>query len=93
MAQQLSAYEPVRIHNYVLKLEVVEALEGQLLSKSKAQREGLPGLERGREDVIAAGVIILGTVMKTLNLMSVLVSDLGLREGVLLHMAERSTQA
>jgi len=93
MAQQLPAYEPVRIHNYVLKLEVLEALEEQLLSKSKAQREGLPGLERGREDVIAAGVIIVGTVMKTLDLSSVLVSDLGLREGVLLHMAERSTQA
>ena len=88
MAQQLPSYEPARIHNYTLKLETVKVLEAQLLSRSKAQREGLPGLERGREDVIAAGAVILGMVMQTLGMTKVLVSDLGLREGVLIHLAE-----
>ncbi len=87
MAQQLPAYEPARIHNYTLTLSAVRDLERQLLSCSKSQREGLPGLERGREDVIAAGALILGTVMVTLEKSSVLVSDLGLREGLLLHLA------
>lgn len=93
MAQQLPAYEPARIHNYTLTLVAVKALEAQLLSKSKAQREGLPGLERGREEVIAAGAIILRTVMETLGMAKVLVSDLGLREGVLLYLAGLSKQA
>ena len=62
-------------------------LEQQLLGRTKSQREGLPGLERGREDVIAAGAVILGTVMETLAMSNVLVSDLGLREGVLIHLA------
>ncbi|MBP8116116.1 MAG: Ppx/GppA family phosphatase [Nitrospira sp.] len=87
MAQQLPAYEPARIHNYTLTLDTVRELEQQLLSRSKTQREGLPGLERGREDVIVAGAVILGTVMETLGMSSVLVSDLGLREGVLIHLA------
>ena len=87
MAQQLPAYEPARIHNYTLTLDRVRELEQQLLSRSKTQREGLPGLERGREDVIVAGAMILGTVMETLGMAKVLVSDLGLREGVLLHLA------
>ena len=86
MVQQLPAYEPARIHNYTLTLNMVKQLELQLLSCSKAQREGLPGLERGREDVIAAGAVILGTVMETLGMTKVLVSDLGLREGVLIHL-------
>jgi exopolyphosphatase/guanosine-5'-triphosphate,3'-diphosphate pyrophosphatase len=90
MAQQLPAYEPARIHNYVLKLETVTQLEQQLLSRSKAQREGLPGLERGREEVIVAGVIILRTVMERLGLSECLVSYLGLREGVLIDLARRS---
>lgn len=90
MAQQLPAYEPARIHNYVLKLETVTQLEQQLLSRSKAQREGLLGLERGREGVIVAGVIILRTVMEWLGLSECLVSDLGLREGVLIDLARRS---
>lgn len=89
MAQQLPAYEPARIHNYMLKLETVKGLEAQLLSRSKAQREGMPGLERGREEVIAAGAIILRTVMETLGMESVLVSDLGLREGVLIDLNQR----
>lgn len=90
MAQQLPAYEPTRIHNYTLTLEMVKALEEQLLSKSKAQREGMPGLERGREEVIAAGAIILRTVMETLGMSECLVSDLGLREGVLIDLVMRA---
>ncbi len=49
----------------------------------------MPGLERNREDVIAAGVIILRTVMDTLGEQECLVSDLGLREGVLIELAGR----
>jgi exopolyphosphatase/guanosine-5'-triphosphate,3'-diphosphate pyrophosphatase len=89
MAQQLSAYEPARIHNYTLKLETIRELEQTLLSRTKADRIGLPGLERGREEVIAAGTIIIRTVMETLGQSSVLVSDLGLREGVLIELARR----
>lgn len=90
MAQQLPAYEPTRIHNYFLKLATVQNLERELLSRTKAERRGLPGLETGREDVIIAGTIIIRTVMETLGMPSVLVSDLGLREGVLLDLATRT---
>ncbi len=87
MAQQLPAYEPARIHNYRLALETIADLEQQLLSRSKAARVGMPGLEKNREDVIASGAIILRTVMDTLGERECLVSDLGLREGVLIHLA------
>lgn len=89
MAQKLPAYEPVRIHNYQLKLGAIHALEQELLSRKKTDRIGLPGLEEGREEVIVAGAIIIRTVMETLGMSSVLVSDLGLREGVLIDLARR----
>jgi exopolyphosphatase/guanosine-5'-triphosphate,3'-diphosphate pyrophosphatase len=89
MAQQLPAYEPARIHNYLLALETIRGLEQQLLSRTKVARAGLPGLERGREDVIAAGAIIIRTIMETLGVRECLVSDLGLREGVLIDLAMR----
>ena len=89
MAQKLPAYEPVRIHNYQLKLGAIHALEQELLSRKKTDRIGLPGLEKGREEVIVAGAIIIRTVMETLGMSSVLVSDLGLREGVLIDLARR----
>jgi exopolyphosphatase/guanosine-5'-triphosphate,3'-diphosphate pyrophosphatase len=92
MAQQLPRYEPARIHNYSLKLATVQKLEQALLSRTKAQRRGMPGLEAGREDVIVAGVLIFRTVMETLSYSECLVSDLGLREGVLIDLARRITE-
>ena len=89
MAQQLPTYEPARIHNYRLARTVVEELESTLLARTKSERVGLPGLEANREEVIAAGAIILRTVMETVRIPSLLVSDLGLREGVLLDLATR----
>ncbi len=90
MAQQLPSYEPARIHNYRLVLKTIADLEQLLLSRNKAARIGMPGLERNREDVIAAGAIIIRTIMETLGEEECLVSDLGLREGVLLDLARRA---
>ncbi|MBX9659911.1 MAG: Ppx/GppA family phosphatase [Nitrospiraceae bacterium] len=87
MAQKLPSYDPARIHNYRLPLATVQELERTLLSRKKADRVGLPGLEKNREEVIAAGAIIIRTVMETLGMSVVLVSDLGLREGVLIDLA------
>lgn len=89
MAQQLSTYEPARIHNYHLTLETIANLEQQLLARTKAARVGMPGLEKNREDVIAAGAIIIRTIMETLGEQECLVSDLGLREGVLIDLGRR----
>jgi len=89
MAQKLPTYEPARIHNYRLRLETVCELEQTLLAKTKAGRVGMPGLENNREEVIAAGAIIMRTIMETLAQPAVLVSDRGLREGVLIELAMR----
>ena len=93
MAQKLPAYEPARIHNYMLKLSSIQELEQTLLSRNKAARVGLPGLEEGREEVIAAGTIIIRTILETLGKKECLVSDLGLREGVLIDLAKRERLA
>lgn len=92
MSQKLPAYDPARIHNYGLQLDVIQELERALLSRKKADRVGLPGLEKGREEVIASGAIIIRTVMETLGVFECLVSDLGLREGVLLEFAARISE-
>ena len=90
MAQKLPSYEPIRIHNYQLQLSTIQEIEQMLLNRKKADRAGLPGLEKGREELIAAGAIIIRTIMETLRISAVLVSDLGLREGVLIDLAART---
>ena len=90
MALRLPTYDAARIHGYRLALNTVADLEQQLLSRSQAARIGMPGLEKNREDVIAAGAIILRTVMETLGEKHCLVSDFGLREGVLIDLDARA---
>jgi exopolyphosphatase/guanosine-5'-triphosphate,3'-diphosphate pyrophosphatase len=92
MAQKLRTYEPARIHNYTLRLDNIRELEHTLLSRSRAERIGLPGLEKNREEVIAAGAIIIRTIMETMGQKSVFVSDLGLREGVVMDLGRRITE-
>jgi exopolyphosphatase/guanosine-5'-triphosphate,3'-diphosphate pyrophosphatase len=89
MTQKLSAYEPSRIHNYRLGLDTIRGLEREILGRTKAQRREMPGLEAGREDVVVAGTLILRTVMESLGFTEGLVSDVGLREGILLDLADR----
>ena len=91
MAQKLLTYEPARIHNYQLELETIRELEQILLSRTKAERVGLPGLEKNREEVIVAGAIIIRMIMETLNQKECVVSDLGLREGVLIELGMRES--
>lgn len=89
MAQKLTTYEPVRIHNYRLSLDTIRALEWDILGRTKAQRREMPGLEGGREDVVVAGTLILHGIMETLGFNEGLVSDVGLREGIVLDLAAR----
>jgi exopolyphosphatase/guanosine-5'-triphosphate,3'-diphosphate pyrophosphatase len=89
MAQELPHYQPARIHNFSLGLTRIIELEERLLRYRKPERTALVGLEPGREEVIVAGTIILRGVMETLGFRDCLVSDLGLREGIVLDLAAR----
>ena len=83
MAQRLLAHEPTRIYNYRLQLDTIQELERMLLSRKKAGRAGLPGLEKGRDEIIATGTISIQTIMEAPAKQACLVSDLSLREGIL----------
>jgi exopolyphosphatase/guanosine-5'-triphosphate,3'-diphosphate pyrophosphatase len=87
MIQRLDKFDHARIHNYRLMLSDMVPLERELLSRTQAARRGMPGLESGREEVIVSGALILSTVMSSLGKGECLVSNFGLREGVLLHAA------
>ena len=56
----------------------------EFLSKTAQERSLSASLEKGREDIIVAGTAILMMTMERLECSEILVSDYGLREGVLL---------
>lgn len=89
MSLKLPRYESARVHNYELTLSVIRKLEKDLITKMAPQRLAMPGLEPGREYVIVAGIVILRRIMETFGFDTCLVSDYGLREGVLVDKAEK----
>jgi exopolyphosphatase/guanosine-5'-triphosphate,3'-diphosphate pyrophosphatase len=89
LAQGLSRYESARVHNYELTLSTIKGLEQDLITKTGQQRLAMPGLEPGREYVIVAGTVILRRIMETFGFDRCLVSDFGLREGLLVDKARK----
>jgi len=90
IAQGLTTYVPERIHDYILILETVKRIEQTIFPRKKSERTGIPGLESGREEVIAAGTLILRCIMEELGQEQCLVSEYGLREGVLVNLVLQS---
>jgi exopolyphosphatase/guanosine-5'-triphosphate,3'-diphosphate pyrophosphatase len=84
----LESYDPERVNGYVLRRRDLEGLLTRLCAQSRAERLRLPGLERGREDVILAGICIVLGAMLSFGTSEVVVSDGGLLDGVLLDLME-----
>jgi exopolyphosphatase/guanosine-5'-triphosphate,3'-diphosphate pyrophosphatase len=62
----------------------IERLTTWLAALPLADRARVPGLEAGRADVIVPGAVVLAQALAGLGLSTAVVSDAGLREGILL---------
>lgn len=82
----MTEYDWKRINNYVLSQSALLSLYKQLLPLSAAERELLPGVEKGRGDLIVYGADIVLALMKLFAKDALRVSDFGLLEGTLLSM-------
>ena len=83
--QELVDYDPVKINNYLLHRETLKAIYTRLIILPLTERAGIPGLEKGREDLIIPGTAILLEIMDLFKSTVLTVSDAGLLEGVLLQ--------
>ncbi|MFA5072514.1 MAG: Ppx/GppA phosphatase family protein [Nitrospirota bacterium] len=89
MDQRLVEYDPDKINGYILTRKSIHAITKQLVQSTHAERSSFPGLEHGREDIIATGTIILEEIMLHFNFRHLHVSEGGLREGLILDIYER----
>jgi exopolyphosphatase / guanosine-5'-triphosphate,3'-diphosphate pyrophosphatase len=84
MALKMTAYDPALIHGLILTRKGLEELAGQIFSLPLAERILLPGLEKGRADLVAAGVLMVLEIMDYFSRENLTVSDTGLLEGIIL---------
>lgn len=84
----LERYDPSRIHLHSLTRERVREIFARLAGQTLEERRQIPFLERGREDIIVPGTALLLSAMEGFGLDRVIVSEAGLKEGLLLHLLE-----
>jgi exopolyphosphatase/guanosine-5'-triphosphate,3'-diphosphate pyrophosphatase len=81
----MKRYDPERVQNYRMTRRQVQTWYERLLGLALTERRKLAGLEKGREDLIVAGTAILLVALNLANADEWIVSDAGLREGLLVN--------
>ncbi|MCF1708267.1 hypothetical protein L0V05_05475 [Tabrizicola sp. J26] len=79
----LTSYDPEKVQGTVLDLAEVDRQVDLFSRLDASQRRSVPGLQPARAEVILAGACIVKSVMETLSCERLVVSDRGLRHGVL----------
>ncbi|MCF6207767.1 MAG: Ppx/GppA family phosphatase [Ghiorsea sp.] len=87
IALDMQVYDASQINNYRMDKVTFFALRDKLLHMSQAQRLAIPALEKGREDVIIAGLAIVETLFEQWDFDDMITVDAGLLEGLLQHKA------
>lgn len=73
--QQLSPYDPERVHGYRLSRRSVDRLTSELAALPVAKRRRLPGLQPERADIIVAGALVLQHLLARTGVRSIIVSE------------------
>ena len=88
MVRKIIRYDPAIVHGQGLMRQEVEKLFCEIRPMKAKDRLLLPGVERGREDIILAGTLILLALLDFVNQAGLVVSAYGLREGVVLDLGD-----
>jgi len=86
----LREYRSELVHGHVLSLADIDAAIAKFARLTNEQRGRLPGIQKGREDVILAGALIAREASRAFGLADVLVSEADILEGAALALAEGS---
>lgn len=81
--QKMTDYDPDKINGYKMTKRSIENILNRLSQTPLKKRSVLPGIEKGRGDILIAGILILLCVMDRFKYEVLYVSDYGLREGSL----------
>jgi exopolyphosphatase/guanosine-5'-triphosphate,3'-diphosphate pyrophosphatase len=88
MALGLASYDPQLVHGHRLTLAALDVQIARLAISKQAEREAMAGLDPKRADVILAGAHILRQIATAAHATEILVSDRGIRWGLLYEKAQ-----
>jgi exopolyphosphatase/guanosine-5'-triphosphate,3'-diphosphate pyrophosphatase len=82
----LQQYNSNKIHMHRISINSLNKIYNHIIKIPLEDRIKIKGLEPDRADIIITGTLILLEIMKTINLNSIIISDYGLLEGILLSL-------
>jgi exopolyphosphatase/guanosine-5'-triphosphate,3'-diphosphate pyrophosphatase len=85
---KMFTYDWKRVNNQVLTRDELRGIEHSLERLTVAQREAIPGMEKGRGDLIIPGLQAVLGIIDRFDRAQLTVSDFGLLEGILLSLEE-----
>jgi exopolyphosphatase/guanosine-5'-triphosphate,3'-diphosphate pyrophosphatase len=80
---KLDPYDPGRVNGFILTRDMIVHIVEKLSAMTLEERVSVPGLEKGREDLIIAGALTVLSALRRFSKDRLVVSDGGLLEGVL----------
>jgi len=83
ISMKMASYDYRRVHNSILSIGEIRRIYSMLLPLSLEERVAIAGLEKGREDLIIAGILITLHTMERFGFTTFKVSDYGLLEGLI----------
>jgi exopolyphosphatase/guanosine-5'-triphosphate,3'-diphosphate pyrophosphatase len=82
LALGLTEYDAARIHHARVGATQVTAITTRLLAASRAERAAMPVMHPGRVDVIAAGALVLDSIMRRCGFDEVVASEHDILDGI-----------
>jgi exopolyphosphatase/guanosine-5'-triphosphate,3'-diphosphate pyrophosphatase len=79
-------YDPTLVNGHVLSRDAIQDLVKEFLARNSAGRLAMRGMEKGREDLIVAGSLMVLEVMDRWGYKEMIISDWGLLEGVAIDL-------
>ncbi len=86
-------YPISRLHGYVLSLNRLHDIVGQIVAMRQKNRDEISGLSAERADSIVGGAIGIETFMEFVGAKDIVVSGQGVREGLALHLLKMEVTA
>ncbi|MFI9172180.1 Ppx/GppA phosphatase family protein [Streptomyces lincolnensis] len=82
IALDLPAYDSTAIHHSRISYDSVREITHRLLRSTHAERAAIPSMHPGRVDVIAAGALVLLSIMERIGAEEVVVSEHDILDGI-----------
>jgi len=83
----LANYDYKKVNGYTIDISKIKSILKELAGMPVEKRRLITGLEKGREDLIIGGIIIMLSVLNIVGISKTTISDFGVREGIVIAAA------